>query len=257
MGIGNFRSVNEKRFRYRDTMIKARQERNYNSRHSVKERAPLELFQQVKIVDGSKNKPQVATVVGTNGREVLLEKEGRILRRNRSQIHVLADQTANTNIAKDVTPTYLPDSFVPDAVASSMPIPLGIGEDAHAGVITPAPHSVPVSVSVDTDSPASTVVPGHVRGAVAFSDAGGAVASPNTDDAIAPSCDSSAVAHPQSQSRGGVPSRRSGGVITSPSQPSGVVTLSKSGGVVAPQSSSEVKSTKSGRVVKAPDRLNL
>ena len=107
--------------------------------------------------------------------------------RNRSQIHTLADQTADTNIAQGVTPIYLPDSFVSDAVASSMPFPLGIGKDAHAGVITPAPHSVAVSVLVETDSPASTVVPEYVRGAVAFSYAGGAVASPNTDDAIAPS----------------------------------------------------------------------
>ena len=43
----------------------------------------------MKIVDGAKRKTQMAVVVGTNGREVLLKKEkkdGKILRRNR--VHV-------------------------------------------------------------------------------------------------------------------------------------------------------------------------
>ena len=81
-------------------------------------------------------------------------KRGKILRLNGSRITVPADQIADTYLASGVTHTYIPDSFVPYAVALSMPIQPVIGKDTHAAVITPAPHSFQVLVLVDTENSA-------------------------------------------------------------------------------------------------------
>ena len=43
-------------------------------------------MQPVKIVDGSKKKPRIATVVSADALEVLLKKDGKILKRNQAHV---------------------------------------------------------------------------------------------------------------------------------------------------------------------------
>jgi hypothetical protein len=179
MGINNFRSVDVNRFKSKDTAIKSRLATNYNKRFAVRERSPLRLLQQVRVVDGTKRKPQIAIVVGTNGREVLLEKDGSILRRNRAQITKVPDPTTlivseNRREGQELIP---PPSAVQVAVAS----------DNLAGAYASPPVTEAVaSERYEHQSPVGTVAPTPVTGALAPEQVAGAVAPLQSKGAVAP-----------------------------------------------------------------------
>lgn len=203
----------------------------------------------------------MATVVGTNGREVLLEKDGRILRRNRSQIHVAAYQSPSRE--GSVNPVQLPirDAVAPDQYSHAVAFNQSAA-NSQSGVITPPARSEHESGSIDSNCSQSAVAPIQSESAVAPSSEGSVVFHTSAGSAVASTCAGNAGALPVIGSAVAVPG--TGGVVASPSLGSAIAPKSRSKSVVTlskPTSSNEmsvpVKSTRSGRAVKGPNRLNL
>ena len=230
MGIGNWRSVDEKRFKDRDEQMKIRQKRNYDQRYSVRARSPLRLLQPVKIVDGAKRKTQMAVVVGTNGREVLLEKDGKILRRNRAHVRKVPESRMNTENQTIIQPDepllsvpQLPPKVMTPSADSSDPSQsvVAVATKSHGAI---APHQSQ-----------GVVAPNLSQGAIAPTQSRGVVAPDQSQSAIAPTQSRGVVAPKQSQSA--VALNQSRGVVA-PNQSQSAVALNQSQGVVAPNQSS-------------------
>lgn len=281
MGIGNWRVADENRFRKRDRQIKFRFERNYNERFAVRERSPLRLLQPVKIVDGVKKKPQMAVVVGTNGREVLLEKDGKILRRNRAHVrkvpefklHSASRETTDpdgTVVFSHQTEQVEPDSHLVDeqdhtqsqgAVAPSVPqVSVDTGQSVVAVAAKDAVASSKYGGAIAPSRIGSAVAPSQYVGAVAPSQSRGAVAPNQSRGAVAPNQSRGAVAPNQFRSAvapnqllGAVAPNTFSGAVA-PSQSSGVVAPNQSSGAVAPTKSSDAVAFKMSSGVVAPNK---
>ena len=281
MGIGNHRTVEVARLRERESHQRARQARNYDSRHATRQREQVPLLQQVKILDAGHGKAQQATVVGVNGREVLLAKStGQLLRRNRAQVRPLKRGTqqpaggGESDVAVAQPGPMVGGVGAPDqshgspgvgapgrngGVAAPHPNQSpGVGAPGHnSGVAAPNLHVSPRGQSepVEGHSKPPEVVQRLVPQQPSLAPRQSSEGVRRGPGVVAPSRSPGIVA--SGQDPGVVAPSRSPGIVASGQDP-GVVAHNQVRGVAAPgQPSVPAYVTRRGRISKAPDRLNL
>ena len=97
MGIMSGKQVDVGRLKTFEKDQRIKQSFNYNRRHAVRERSPIAVGQAV-VVREPQKRPAPATVIATQGREVVVaNQQHNLIRRNRSQVARATPQTKDTS----------------------------------------------------------------------------------------------------------------------------------------------------------------